>query len=88
MFGGIPGSFNTTYHEYLPQSEPKDQYDLRQDLYQLYHYLNHTVLFGVRLRSLVHTEIFLFLILLKGGYAGSAKMKMDRLLRAIPEAEK
>jgi hypothetical protein len=24
-----------------------DQYELRADLYELYHYLNHTVLFGV-----------------------------------------
>ena len=47
MFGGIPEAFYTTYHEYLPKSEPRDQYELRQELYQLYHYLNHTVLFGV-----------------------------------------
>ncbi|KAM5533939.1 hypothetical protein V8D89_012364 [Ganoderma adspersum] len=69
IFGGIPESFFTTYHEYRPKSEPKDQYDLRQDLYQLYHYLNHTVLFG-------------------GGYAGSARRKMDTLLRKVPVAEK
>ncbi|KAL7285437.1 fructosamine kinase PKL/CAK/FruK [Trametes coccinea BRFM310] len=68
MFGGIPDSFYTTYHEYLPKSEPQDQYDLRQDLYQLYHYLNHTVLFG-------------------GGYAGSARQKMDRLLRKVPGSQ-
>ena len=48
MFGGIPESFFTTYHEYLPKTEPVEEYSLRQDLYQLYHYLNHTVLFGVR----------------------------------------
>ncbi|KAI0639577.1 fructosamine kinase PKL/CAK/FruK [Trametes polyzona] len=65
MFGGIPGSFYTTYHEHLPKSEPREQYGLRQDLYQLYHYLNHTVMFG-------------------GGYAGSARQKMDRLLREVP----
>ncbi|KAH9950869.1 fructosamine kinase PKL/CAK/FruK [Amylocystis lapponica] len=46
IFGGIPQSFFRTYHEYLPKSEPKDQYDLRGDLYELFHYLNHTVLFG------------------------------------------
>ncbi|EJF66845.1 fructosamine kinase PKL/CAK/FruK [Dichomitus squalens LYAD-421 SS1] len=69
MFGGIPESFYTTYHEYLPKSEPREEYGLRQDLYQLYHYLNHTVLFG-------------------GGYAGSARSKMDKLLRTIPGAEK
>ncbi|KAI1788827.1 fructosamine kinase PKL/CAK/FruK [Ganoderma leucocontextum] len=69
MFGGIPESFYTTYHEYRPKSEPKDQYDLRQDLYQSYHYLNHAVLFG-------------------GGYAASARSKIDKLLREVPVAEK
>ena len=48
IFGGIPQSFFKTYHEYLPKSEPEDEYELRGDLYELYHYLNHTVLFGVR----------------------------------------
>ena len=47
IFGGIPKSFFMTYHEYLPKTEPTDQYELRGDLYELYHYLNHTVLFGV-----------------------------------------
>ncbi|KAI0361438.1 fructosamine kinase PKL/CAK/FruK [Trametes cingulata] len=64
MFGSIPESFYTTYHEHLPKSEPQEEYALRQDLYQLYHYLNHTVLFG-------------------GGYAGSARQKMDRLLKEV-----
>lgn len=52
IFGGIPKSFFTTYHQYLPKSEPEDQYELREDLYELYHYLNHTVLFGVRVSRL------------------------------------
>ena len=86
MFGGIPEPCFTTYHEYRPKSEPKDQYDLRQDLYQLYHYLNHTVLFGVCLPSLVHGEALL--IFLKGGYAGDARRKMDTLLREVLVAEK
>lgn len=47
MFGGIPQSFFKAYHEYMPKSEPADQYDLRVELYQMFHYLNHTVLFGV-----------------------------------------
>ena len=47
IFGGIPRAFFKTYHEYLPKTEPEDQYELRGDLYELYHYLNHTVLFGV-----------------------------------------
>ena len=48
MFGGFSQSFWTTYHQHMPKTEPVDEYELRLDLYQLYHYLNHTVLFGVR----------------------------------------
>ncbi|KAL1951418.1 hypothetical protein VTO73DRAFT_567 [Trametes versicolor] len=66
MFGGIPEAFYTTYHEHLPKSEPQEQYGLRQELYQLYHYLNHTVMFG-------------------GAYAESARQKMDRLLKEVPD---
>ncbi|KAJ8597598.1 Ketosamine-3-kinase [Rhizopogon salebrosus TDB-379] len=46
IFGGFPRSFFEKYHEHLPKTEPVDQYELRGDLYELYHYLNHTVLFG------------------------------------------
>ncbi|OAX36294.1 Ketosamine-3-kinase [Rhizopogon vinicolor AM-OR11-026] len=46
IFGGFPRSFFEKYHEHLPKTEPVDQYELRADLYELYHYLNHTVLFG------------------------------------------
>ncbi|KAI9444842.1 fructosamine kinase PKL/CAK/FruK [Lactarius indigo] len=46
MFGGIPSSFFETYHKHMPKTEPVEQYDLRGDLYELFHYLNHTVLFG------------------------------------------
>ncbi|KAJ3531510.1 hypothetical protein NM688_g7564 [Phlebia brevispora] len=46
IFGGFPSSFLSTYHQIMPKSEPAEQYELRSDLYQLYHYLNHTVLFG------------------------------------------
>jgi len=31
----------------MPKTEPVDQYELRGDLYELFHHLNHTVLFGV-----------------------------------------
>jgi fructosamine-3-kinase len=47
MFGGIPKSFFEEYHKHMPKTEPVDQYELRGDLYELFHYLNHTVLFGV-----------------------------------------
>ncbi|KAH7930403.1 Ketosamine-3-kinase [Leucogyrophana mollusca] len=46
IFGGFPRSFFKTYHMHLPKTEPIEQYELRADLYELYHYLNHTVLFG------------------------------------------
>ncbi|TDL28027.1 fructosamine kinase PKL/CAK/FruK [Rickenella mellea] len=46
IFGGIPRSFFTTYHQFLPKTEPVDQYELRVDLYELFHYLNHALLFG------------------------------------------
>ncbi|KAG1754834.1 Fructosamine/Ketosamine-3-kinase [Suillus paluster] len=46
IFGGFPRSFFEKYHEHLPKTKPVDQYELRADLYELYHYLNHTVLFG------------------------------------------
>ncbi|KAF9245772.1 Fructosamine/Ketosamine-3-kinase [Melanogaster broomeanus] len=46
IFGGIPNTFFSSYHKYMPKSEPVEQYELRASLYELYHYLNHTVLFG------------------------------------------
>lgn len=46
IFGGIPRSFFEEYHKHMPKTEPMDQYELRGDLYELFHYLNHTVLFG------------------------------------------
>ena len=48
MFGGIPAPFYAEYHKHLPKSAPEEEYDLRADLYALFHYLNHTVIFGVR----------------------------------------
>ncbi|KAK0199238.1 fructosamine kinase PKL/CAK/FruK, partial [Desarmillaria ectypa] len=46
IFGGIPRSFFAVYHQHFPKTEPIEQYELRGDLYELFHYLNHTVLFG------------------------------------------
>lgn len=46
IFGGFPQSFFSKYHELLPISEPQDQYDLRVALYELFHYLNHALIFG------------------------------------------
>lgn len=46
MFGGFSPAFYKEYHSYRPKSEPVEDYDDRLKLYQLFHYLNHTVLFG------------------------------------------
>lgn len=49
MFGGFSSSFYDEYHSHLPKSEPAEDFNERLKLYQLFHYLNHTVLFGVSL---------------------------------------
>ncbi|PPQ67137.1 hypothetical protein CVT25_005738 [Psilocybe cyanescens] len=46
IFGGFPSEFFDIYHQYRPKSSPVEQYDLRMDLYELFHYLNHTLIFG------------------------------------------
>ncbi|KAH7320423.1 fructosamine kinase [Rhizoctonia solani] len=46
MFGGFSSAFYDEYHSLRPKSEPVEEYDQRLKLYQLFHYLNHTVLFG------------------------------------------
>jgi fructosamine-3-kinase len=81
IFGGFPPSFFATYHEHSPKTEPVKQYESRVDLYELYHYLNHTVLFGVSLRRV--TEMYIHSNQ-QGAYAGSAMEKMDKLLQACP----
>ncbi|KAI0034186.1 fructosamine kinase [Vararia minispora EC-137] len=46
IFGGIPASFFETYETVMPKTKPVKEYQQRGDLYELFHYLNHTVLFG------------------------------------------
>lgn len=48
MFGGFPTAFFERYHELVPKSEPADEYKQRLQLYEAYHHLNHTLMFGVR----------------------------------------
>ncbi len=48
MFGGFTRDFFDAYHEAIPQSPGFDE---RIKLYQLYHYLNHYLLFGEAYRS-------------------------------------
>ncbi|RSH77486.1 uncharacterized protein EHS24_003463 [Apiotrichum porosum] len=44
MFGGFSPAFYEAYHSVHPRSQP--YYEQRQTLYELYHHLNHAVLFG------------------------------------------
>jgi fructosamine-3-kinase len=76
----MPDSFFEEYHKHMPKTEPVSQYELRKDLYELFHYLNHTVLFGVSefipisKNRLSHTA--------QERYASCAQRKMERLLLA------
>ncbi|WWC73403.1 uncharacterized protein I206_107370 [Kwoniella pini CBS 10737] len=44
MFGGFTKDFYDSYHSIHPKSKP--YYEERQKLYELYHHLNHTLMFG------------------------------------------
>ncbi|GAA95186.1 uncharacterized protein L969DRAFT_57404 [Mixia osmundae IAM 14324] len=44
MFGGFGQSFFDKYHSILPKSQP--YYEERMKLYEVYHHINHYVLFG------------------------------------------
>ncbi|KAK4053281.1 hypothetical protein OIO90_003893 [Microbotryomycetes sp. JL221] len=46
MFGGFSKAFYDSYHEGRPKHEPIQEYELRQQLYELYHHLNHMLMFG------------------------------------------
>ena len=43
LFGGFPQSFFEGYHQHTPIEK---NYRLRKPIYQLYHILNHGLLFG------------------------------------------
>jgi len=45
MFGGFSGIMED-YHQLLPKTEPREEYEDRVRLYELYHHLNHHALFG------------------------------------------
>jgi protein-ribulosamine 3-kinase len=58
IFGGFPSSFYSTYHEYRPKSKPVEEYEQRMQLYELFHYLNHTLLFGVSRRVISVSKLW------------------------------
>jgi len=51
MFGGFGKLFWTEYHAQCPIMEPRDEFEDRVKLYQLYHYLNHLAIFGAGYRG-------------------------------------
>ncbi|KAJ7161385.1 fructosamine kinase PKL/CAK/FruK [Mycena crocata] len=61
IFGGVPKGFFETYHEHLPKTEPTEQYKLRGNLYELFHYLNHTLLFGSHYASSAERKLDILL---------------------------
>ena len=46
MFGGFSAGFFKEYHRLVPKTEPKEEYDDRIALYELYQWLNHYALFS------------------------------------------
>ncbi|KAK7980695.1 fructosamine-3-kinase [Apiospora arundinis] len=46
MFGGFNSAFWTEYLKIVPKAEPKEEWDDRVALYELYHHLNHWTMFG------------------------------------------
>ncbi|RYP08359.1 hypothetical protein DL764_001928 [Monosporascus ibericus] len=51
MFGGFGTSFWKEYESLVPKAEPKEEWEDRVSLYELYHHLNHWALFGGGYRS-------------------------------------
>ncbi|KAK4455422.1 fructosamine kinase [Podospora aff. communis PSN243] len=46
MFGGFGSGFWREYEKLVPKSEPREEFEDRVALYELYHHLNHFALFG------------------------------------------
>lgn len=46
MFGGFGAGFWKEYHNIVPKTEPKGEYEDRVALYESYHHLNHYAIFG------------------------------------------
>jgi protein-ribulosamine 3-kinase len=46
MFGGYGNGFWGEYEALVPKAEPKEEWEDRLALYELYHHLNHFALFG------------------------------------------
>ena len=44
MFGGFSPAFFEEYHKHRPRSKPVGEYDMRQMLYELFHYVRIIIL--------------------------------------------
>ncbi|GAP83735.1 putative fructosamine kinase [Rosellinia necatrix] len=51
MFGGFGSNFWREYESLVPKAEPKEEWEDRVALYELYHHLNHWALFGGSYRT-------------------------------------
>ncbi|PSR87055.1 Fructosamine/Ketosamine-3-kinase [Coniella lustricola] len=51
MFGGFSSIFWNEYNQLVPKAEPKEEWEDRVALYELYHHLNHYAMFGGGYRS-------------------------------------
>ncbi|KAI0393255.1 fructosamine kinase [Xylariaceae sp. FL0594] len=51
MFGGFGTAFWKEYETLVPKTEPREEYEDRLALYELYHHLNHWALFGGMYKS-------------------------------------
>ena len=66
MFGGFSPTFFEEYHKHRPRSKPVGEYDMRQTLYELFHYVRINLpIFGLsaltlmRVMFLVESHLYL-----------------------------
>lgn len=64
MFSSLTSAFYEKYHSILPKSEPN--HSERMKLYELYHHLNHYLMFGVCFCYLKESSTGLMLLFPKG----------------------
>ena len=58
MFGGFDAAFFEEYHKHQPKAHPISEYDKRQLLYELFHYLNHTCIFQASVSDSIPSPTF------------------------------
>ena len=80
MFGGFPASFYESYYQHRVKSEPSSEYSERQNLYEVFHYLNHTLLFGVRFLLPISRNAT---NIMQGTYEHAAQLRIKRALHYV-----